>query len=98
MYWEDFRRKVKNDSRFKAIRESKTREAMFRDYIKKLRKQPSKRDKEKAYMDLLRETKDIHPKMRWRDAKLILEKDNRYQAIESKHLREDLFRDYLESL
>ncbi|KAI8148200.1 hypothetical protein BJV82DRAFT_591222 [Fennellomyces sp. T-0311] len=103
MYWEDFRRKVKNDPRFKAIRENKTRESMFRDYLKQLRKQPSKkhsskRDKEKAYMDLLKETKDIHPNMRWRDAKVILEKDNRYHAIESKHLREDLFRDYLESL
>ncbi|KAJ8660337.1 hypothetical protein O0I10_003794 [Lichtheimia ornata] len=102
MYWDDFRRKAKNDPRFKAIRESKTREAMFRDYVKKLRKEKesggSSRQREAAYNELLRETKDIQPGMRWRDAKLILEKDNRYHAIESKRLREDLFRDYLEEL
>lgn len=102
MYWDDFRRKAKNDPRFKAIRESKTREAMFRDYMKKLRKEKelggSPRQREAAYNALLRETKEIQPGMRWRDAKLILEKDTRYHAIESKRLREDLFRDYLEEL
>ncbi|KAI9499368.1 hypothetical protein BDB00DRAFT_796529 [Zychaea mexicana] len=108
MYWDDFRRKVKNDSRFKAIREIKTRESMFKDYVKKLRKEKdasaasgshsSKRDKQRAYMDLLKQTKEIHAGMRWRDAKVILEKDSRYLAIESKHLREDLYRDYLDDL
>ncbi|KAG2219365.1 hypothetical protein INT45_006073 [Circinella minor] len=105
MYWEDFRRKVKNDSRFKAIRDNKTREILFKDYIKKLRKEKdssnsysSQRDKQRAYMDLLRNTKEIHIGMRWRDAKIILEKDDRYHAIESKHLREDLYRDYLDDL
>ena len=105
MYWEDFRRKVKNDSRFKAVRDNKTRETLFKDFIKKLRKEKdsnssysSKRDKQRAYMDLLRNTKAIRIGMRWRDAKIILEKDDRYHAIESKHLREDLYRDYLEDL
>ncbi|KAI7879010.1 hypothetical protein K492DRAFT_179030 [Lichtheimia hyalospora FSU 10163] len=102
MYWDDFRRKAKNDPRFKAIRETKMREAMFRDYVKKLRKDKesggSSRQREAAYNELLRETKDIQPGIRWRDAKLILEKDTRYHAIESKRLREDLFRDYLEEL
>ncbi|KAI9278787.1 hypothetical protein BDA99DRAFT_493151 [Phascolomyces articulosus] len=111
MYWDDFRRKVKNDARFKAIRENKTREILFKDYIKKLRKEggsgsgkdtshvySSQRDKQRAYMDLLKETKDIHRRMRWRDAKVILEKDDRYHAIDSKHLREDLYRDYLDDL
>ena len=75
---------------------------MFRDYVKKLRKDKesggSSRQREAAYNELLRETKDIQPGIRWRDAKLILEKDTRYHAIESKRLREDLFRDYLEEL
>ncbi|KAI8374374.1 uncharacterized protein BYT42DRAFT_576131 [Radiomyces spectabilis] len=99
MYWEDFRRKVKDDRRFKAIRDPKIRQAMFKDYIKDLRKRHDKpKRKEDAYMDLLHETKEIRIGMRWRDAKLILEKDPRYRAIESRTLREDLFRDYLEDL
>lgn len=94
MYWEDFRRKAKNDSRFKAIKESRTREALFKDYVRSKRTQ----SKEDAYRSLLRETKAIVPGMRWRDAKLILEKDDRYHAIESRTEREDMFRDYLDEL
>ncbi|KAF7725649.1 hypothetical protein EC973_009456 [Apophysomyces ossiformis] len=96
MYWEDFRRKVKNDARFKGLRDPKQREMMFKDYIKQLRKGRGK--KEEAYMALLRETKEIHVGMRWRDAKKILEEDERYQALQPKTLREDLFRDYLDHL
>lgn len=102
MYWDDFRRKAKNDKRFKAIRESRVRESIFKDYVKELRKNGEKgggkKSKEDAYKDLLRETKEIRPGMRWRDAKVILEKDKRYHDIESKTLREDMFRDYLETL
>lgn len=103
MYWEDFRRKAKNDKRFKAIRESRVRESIFKDYMKQLRKNAEKgggsgKSKEDAYKDLLKETKEIRPGMRWRDAKVILEKDKRYHDIESKTLREDMFRDYLETL
>ncbi|KAI9322351.1 hypothetical protein BX666DRAFT_2022839 [Dichotomocladium elegans] len=104
MYWEDFRRKAKNDRRFKLIKESKTRESMFKDYVRGLKKQKdastgsSSRRREEEYKKLLRSTKEIKPGLRWRDAKLILEKDNRYHAIESKRVREDLFRDYLEEL
>ncbi|KAG0171668.1 hypothetical protein DFQ28_000472 [Apophysomyces sp. BC1034] len=96
MYWEDFRRKVKNDARFKGLRDSRHREAMFKDYIKQIRKGRGKT--EDAYMELLRETKEIHMGMRWRDAKKILEDDERYQAIQPKTLREDLFRNYLDNM
>ncbi|OAD74018.1 hypothetical protein PHYBLDRAFT_181435 [Phycomyces blakesleeanus NRRL 1555(-)] len=100
MYWEDFRRKVKDDERFKAVRETKLREIMFKDYVKMLRKDrtASSKRKEEEYMELLRSTKEIRVGMRWRDCKRILEHDKRYQAIDSKDTREDLFRDYLETL
>lgn len=103
MYWEDFRRKAREDRRFKAIKEVKVREKMFKEYVKRLRKEQEKQgtsqqQKEADYIKLLKETREIQPGMRWRDAKLLLEKDPRYHAIESKTLREDLFRDFLEDL
>ncbi|KAI7864351.1 hypothetical protein BDF14DRAFT_1884378 [Spinellus fusiger] len=99
MYWEDFRRKVKDDERFRGMRETKLREIMFKEHIKKLRqnKGNSTKQKEEEYMTLLR-TSNLSVGMRWRDAKRILEHDKRYQAIEIKTKREDLFRDYLETL
>lgn len=94
MYWDDFRRKYKDDVRFKAISTTKEREALFKEHIKHhLNKDPVG-----EYMNLLASTKEIKVGMRWRDAKKILEKDDRYYAIEDKDKREDLFRDYLERL
>lgn len=91
MYWDDFRRKYKDDPRFKALSVTREKEALFKDHVKHHlgKKRPTD-----EYMDLLRNTKDIRPGIRWRDAKKILEKDDRYYLIESKTDREDLFRDY----
>ncbi|CAO3589365.1 unnamed protein product [Absidia cylindrospora] len=116
MYWDDFRRKAKNDPRFKAVRESKVRETLFKDHIKQLSSTSSKSKSksndggrgnsnrkssgpsvEDRYRDLLVEQK-VHVGMRWRDAKRLLEHDDRYHDIESKTLREDLFRDYLDDI
>ncbi|KAI8336436.1 hypothetical protein EDC96DRAFT_523993, partial [Choanephora cucurbitarum] len=96
MYWDDFRRKYKNDPRFKAISATREKEAMFKDYVRHELGKP-KTGKE-AYMDLLRSTKEIKVGIRWRDAKKILEKDDRFYAIESKTEREDVFRDYLDEI
>ncbi|CAO3621450.1 unnamed protein product [Mucor hiemalis] len=91
MYWDDFRRKYKDDIRFKAISTTKEREALFKEHIKhNLNKDPIG-----EYMNLLATTKEIKDGIRWRDAKKILEKDDRFYAIEDKNKREDLFRDYL---
>ncbi|CEP10985.1 hypothetical protein [Parasitella parasitica] len=95
MYWDDFRRKYKDDPRFKALTVTKEREALFKDHVK--HHLGKKRPKDE-YMDLLRDTKDIRPGIRWRDAKKILENDDRYYLIESKTDREDLFRDYLQEM
>ncbi|KAI9248607.1 hypothetical protein BY458DRAFT_590622 [Sporodiniella umbellata] len=93
MYFDDFRRKCKNDPRFKAVSTTREREGLFKEYMKRQLTNPTE-----GYMRLLRETREIQPGIRWRDVKKILEDDERYQAIESKDEREDLFRDYLETL
>lgn len=96
MYWDDFRRKYKNDSRFKAMPVTKEKEALFKDHVRNLG--THKKSPTEEYKELLSNTKEIRVGMRWRDAKKLLEKDPRYHAIESKIEREDLFRDYLETL
>lgn len=95
MYWDDFRRKYKDDPRFKALSVTKEKEALFKDHVKH---HLGKKKPTAEYMDLLRDTKDIRPGIRWRDAKKILEKDDRYYLVESKIDREDLFRDYLQDM
>ncbi|KAI8061742.1 hypothetical protein BC940DRAFT_130672 [Gongronella butleri] len=110
MYWDDFKRKARNDPRFLAVRESRARETLFKDHVRalsaKAASHSSKSSKSSAksraspqdeYMALLKETK-LYPGMRWRDAKRLLDGDDRYHAISSKDLREDLFRDYLDTL
>lgn len=97
MYWDDFRRKFKDDSRFKALKVTKEKEALFKEHIKRglNKKKCSPVDE---YIDLLKQTKEIKQGIRWRDAKKILEKDDRYFLVEDKEKREDLFRDYLDGL
>jgi transcription elongation regulator 1 len=95
MYWDDFRRKYKNDDRFQALKSTKEKEALFKEHVKNNLNKKSGTD---HYIALLRETKEIKQGIRWRDAKRILEKDDRYYAIESKEKREDMFRDYLDTL
>lgn len=98
MYWDDFRRKAKNDPRFKEVRESKLRETLFKQHIKHLSSTTTKQTTaEDRYRQLLVEQK-VHIGMRWRDTKRLLEHDHRYHDIPSKTLREDLFRDYLDTL
>ncbi|KAI8982364.1 hypothetical protein BDF20DRAFT_866502 [Mycotypha africana] len=101
MYWEDFRRKYKNDPRFQLSHSSMTtkeKEALFKDHVKHHLNSKKKRSPKDEYFELLRDTKEIRHGVRWRDAKKILEKDDRFWLVESKEEREDLFRDYLEEL
>ena len=94
MYWDDFRRKFKQDPRFNALSSTKEKEALFKDHVRhNLNKKKNPVD---DYIELLKSTPDIVQGIRWRDAKSLLERDDRYHAIEDKDKREDLFRDYLE--
>jgi transcription elongation regulator 1 len=95
MYWDDFRRKFKDDPRFKALHVTKEKEALFKEHVKyNLNKQ---RDQVEEYINLLRETKEIKSGIRWRDAKQWLEHDERYLLLD-KDKREDVFRDYLDDI
>jgi transcription elongation regulator 1 len=99
MYWSDFKYKYKRDPAFTAVLDNKKKEKLFKEHIKEIeRKKERLTELEDDYMDLLRETREINPRSRWRDIKRILEKDDRYHAIRSSHQREDMFRDYLEDL
>jgi transcription elongation regulator 1 len=96
MYWDDFRRKYKDDPRFKAMKITKEKEALFKEHVKyNLNKMT---DPTEAYLNLLKETKEITKGIRWRDAKKILEVDDRYYLLDDKDKREDIFRDYLETI
>ncbi|CAO3670389.1 unnamed protein product [Umbelopsis vinacea] len=99
MYWSDFKYKYKRDTAFVAVLDSKKKEKMFKEHIKAIeRRKVRSAEVEDDYKDLLRETREINTKSRWRDIKRILEKDDRYHAIRSSHQREDMFRDYLEDM
>lgn len=96
MYWDDFRRKFKDDPRFKALHVTREKEALFKHHVRNnLNK---KKNPVEDYKNLLSHIKEIQKDTRWRDAKKILEKYDVYHAIEDKDQREDLFRDYLEQL
>ncbi|KAG2230561.1 hypothetical protein INT48_009901 [Thamnidium elegans] len=95
MYWDDFRRKFKNDPRFKALSVTREKEALFKEHI---RNNLNKKNPIEDYKNLLRHVKEIQKGIRWRDAKKLLEKYDVYHAIEDKDKREDLFRDYLDEL
>lgn len=99
MYWSDFKYKYKRDTAFVAVLDSKKKEKMFKEHIKAIeRRKERSAEVEDDYKDLLRETREINSRSRWRDIKRILEKDDRYHAIRSSHQREDMFRDYLEDM
>jgi transcription elongation regulator 1 len=99
MYWSDFKYKFKRDPAFVDFLDNKKKEKTFKEHIKDIeRRKERAAAAEEDYNDLLRETREINPRSRWRDIKRILEKDDRYHAIRSSHQREDMFRDYLEEL
>ncbi|KAI8579080.1 hypothetical protein K450DRAFT_243780 [Umbelopsis ramanniana AG] len=99
MYWSDFKYKFKREAAYIDFLDNKKKEKMFKEHIKEVEKRKERSAAaEDDYNDLLRETREINPKSRWRDIKRVLEKDDRYHAIRSSHKREDLFRDYLEDL
>ncbi|KAJ2965014.1 hypothetical protein NQZ79_g161 [Umbelopsis isabellina] len=99
MYWSDFKYKYRKEPDFNVELDNRKKEKLFREHVKEIERRKEKsKSSEMEYIDLLRETREINPRSRWRDIKRILEKDDRYHAIRSSHQREDMFRDYLEDL
>lgn len=99
-HWDDFKHKFRKDIRFMSVSEAKERERLFRDHVQRLRDRRAAEEKrvEAEYLELLRETREIRKDSSWRKLKRLLEEDPRYEAVSSSTRREDLFRDYLDSL
>ncbi|KAI8048840.1 hypothetical protein BDF22DRAFT_701545 [Syncephalis plumigaleata] len=100
--WLDFSRKYKRDSRFNAI-DIKEAERLFEEYISVLkegsRAESNKQNKIKEdYLQLLRETRRIDAESSWREAKRMVERDDRYHAVNSTDDREDWFYEYRREL
>ncbi|RKP27813.1 hypothetical protein SYNPS1DRAFT_26545 [Syncephalis pseudoplumigaleata] len=100
--WLDFSRKHKRDSRFNAI-DAKEAERLFEEYVKALkeghRAEAGEKNKVKeAYVRLLRETRRIDHETSWREAKRMIERDDRYHDVASVDDREDWFYEYRREL
>ena len=102
--WSEFSREVAKDERFKAIDKSRDREAMFNDYQSEIRKKDREEKEErrkiskKDFKDLLKETEGIDRHSHWSDIKKIIEKEDRYVAVDSSSQRQDWFDDYIQEL
>merc|ERR1719211_393287 len=102
--WSEFSREVAKDERFKAIDKSRDREAMFNDYQSEIRKKDRDEKEErrkiskKDFKDLLKETEGIDRHSHWSDIKKIIEKEDRYVAVDSSSQRQDWFDDYIQEL
>merc|ERR1712113_1326837 len=102
--WSEFSREVAKDERFKAIDNSRDREAMFNDYQSEIRKKDREEKEErrkiskKDFKDLLKETEGIDRHSHWSDIKKIIEKEDRYVAVDSSSQRQDWFDDYIQEL
>merc|ERR1712228_828236 len=102
--WSEFSREVAKDERFKAIDKSRERESMFNEYHSEIRKKDREEKEErrkiskKDFKDLLKETEGIDRHSHWSDIKKIIEKEDRYVAVDSSSQRQDWFDDYIQEL
>ncbi|ORX55263.1 hypothetical protein BCR36DRAFT_282048 [Piromyces finnis] len=100
--WKMFMIRNKRDSRYLNLG-AKEREKIFNEYKKELEKSEhqkriERKEKAKAsFMELLKETKEITADSSWRTIKHIINKDERYDLVNS-YDREDYFYDYRKSL
>merc|ERR1712130_642014 len=102
--WSEFSREVAKDERFKAIDKSRERESLFNEYQSEIRKNDREEKEEKRkinkkdFKELLKETEDIDRHSHWSDIKKLIEKDDRYAAVDSSSQRQDWFEDYIVEL
>jgi len=100
--WKMFMIRNKRDSRYLNLG-AKEREKIFNEYKKELEKSErqkriERKEKAKAaFMELLKETKEITADSSWRTIKRIIDRDERYDMVSS-YDREDYFYDYKKSL
>ncbi|PPQ69873.1 hypothetical protein CVT24_003208 [Panaeolus cyanescens] len=96
--WTDFRRQWKKDRRFYGWgRDEREREKRFRDYLKELGEE-KKKAAQKAEVDffaLLKEHLSAKQDLPWKEAKKLVYKDPRYDAVGSSSLREELYQTFV---
>ncbi|KAJ3128438.1 transcription elongation regulator [Nowakowskiella sp. JEL0407] len=101
--FDEFSRKHKKDASFLGL-EPRERESLFKEHIAKLREmETEKKRKEierakKDFFSLLSELKWINSESEWRKVKRDIEHDKRYQAVQQMTERENIFKEYLQSL
>eukprot|EP00795_Rhopilema_esculentum_P012455 gene12455-3124_t len=97
----EFTSKAAKDPRFKLIDKAREKEGMFNEFMIEYRKSQKERTMvenkkvKNEFFELLGELKGLDKKSDWRKVKASIRGDPRYEAVGSKHLREDLFTEYV---
>ncbi|KAM3718515.1 Transcription elongation regulator [Dirofilaria immitis] len=89
--WHEARRILRKDSRYENcdLLEKDAKERLFDAHVQHL-----ERKRREVFFQLLNETKDITPSMKWREAKKIIEKDERFAKFNISERKTE--RDYKE--
>ncbi|KDR83759.1 hypothetical protein GALMADRAFT_236117 [Galerina marginata CBS 339.88] len=96
--WTDFRRSWKKDRRFYGWgRDDREREKRFREFLKELgeQKRSAAMKTEVEFFALLKEHAFIAQGTSWKEAKKLIHKDPRYEAVGSSSLREELYNTFV---
>ena len=102
--WETAMPLIIHDKRYQTIKTIDERKKIFKAYQDKLvafeREEERKNEVilRNNYMTLLGEVKQISLRSRFKDVRLLLEKDARYKAVSSEKDRENWFYDHIETL
>lgn len=102
--WDQAMRVIINDRRYGALRSLGERKQTFNEFVGLKRKHEAeeKRSRQKKakqdFKKMLQETKDLTSLTRWSKAVFMLEKDERFQAMERAKDREELFEEHIEDL
>ncbi|KAJ7638797.1 Hsp90 protein-domain-containing protein [Roridomyces roridus] len=99
--WTEFRRTWKKDRRFYGWgRDDREREKKFREWLKELgeKKRAAAQKAEADFFTLLREKVVADEGLAWKDMKLKLSDDPRYDAVGSSSLREELYNTFLKGV
>ncbi|VDN41532.1 unnamed protein product [Gongylonema pulchrum] len=98
-----FASKWGKDNRFKGVEKMREKEEIFNEYVQELDKKEKEERKEKKeklrrdFIAMLME-KNITRRTKWSSLKKQLEDDERYKAVDRSSSRENLFREYQDTL
>ena len=101
LHWKELARKISYDVRWEAIKSLGERKQVYSEWRdrrareEKLEEQARRTELRSDFEQLLRETPSLNPRIRFREAEELLEKDARFSAIESSSEREDIYADFM---